>query len=195
MFASERPWIELVTIKLGGPLLFEDPPKIESSRVKVIMHIKNIGKSPALRIRIDLKLTIRNRKNLLDQQAQFAEEIRDSLKKAKGTPAIVFFENTMFQGRELETIEQDVWMDTADLKIFRDWTEKTYPDPIALMGIIGCITYETAIDRDFHQTAIIRDLVYWPTRAKDGGRISLRGIYMQETLMLTKSEVGNGPIT
>lgn len=191
--ADQRPWIELVSVKPDGHLIFEAPPSVEYGHLAIVLHIKNAGKNPALRIRVDAKLTMSNLENLISQQRQMADQIKKSFIAAKNNPATVVFEHSLFPGRELQTVRTTAWMDTSDLLRFRQWEEKA-PNPIALVGLIGCITYESPVDSDLHQTAIIRDVRHVYGVGGILGAIRLRGHYAQNSLVIGKSDVGTGPI-
>jgi len=85
-------------------------------------------------------------------------------------------------------------MDTEELRRYRAWSDNASPNPIALIGLIGCITYETEIDEELHQTAIIRDIYFTQYMAEFGGAVQLTGTYIENFVSVRKSVVGTGPI-
>jgi hypothetical protein len=190
LIADQRPWIEIVSIKVDGPLVFDAPPHTETAHLPIVLHLKNVGKSPALRLSFDLKLTIRDQENLLSQQKRYAKAVRAGVAAEKVAPSAVVLEHSIFQGRELETVRLTAWMDTTDLLKFRQLTQGLP----ALVGLIGCITYESPIDEDLHQTSIIRNVDNWMAVNEPRGALQLSGGYPQDNIVLRKSDVGGGPI-
>lgn len=192
--ASERPWLEITSVSLAGPLFF-DPSPNGSGHVEINVGLKNWGKSPAVRIYADTRIILRNTQSSLHAQKIFSEALRKTLTDTKRAPDAQYPEFTLYPTRE-EKFGIVAWVNAEDLQHYRSWAENASATPIALVGLVGSVFYESPITEGLHQTSIIRDLVYLGTNKIRGfeGALNLSGSFHPSELRIDLSAIGRGPV-
>jgi hypothetical protein len=196
LVATNRPWISVEKIDITAPLEITEDGGFTEAEV----HVKNVGKSPAIRVGIATDLLIRNREDTLERQKTFCAAVRSSLEKtAKDTNALKP-EFTIFPDR-LATLGTRASFRPDDFKKYWEWL-RNIPGPAALPTIIGCVHYEFAFAEGYHVTGIIVDMnrkspapyVSGPVQVRLTGAVPFPGKTEPGDFSLTRSFAGTGAI-
>jgi hypothetical protein len=204
--ATQRPWIQIKDIKIVGPMEFID----EQARINLEFTLKNVGKSPALRTDLKIKLTISNTLDLRAEQNNFAGSIIAAREYAETNPLVVQTEFGFFPDEEIN-FSTTAWMDRTELARFREWAGK-YPGAAVYPAVVGGVFYEFTFEKGHHQTGIIFGLQkrtpYPPNRRPSysvvapnmpiqdvRGAVHLEGRIPMDDLIFSQLIVGTGPIT
>lgn len=146
LVAAQRPWVKVSSARVTSPLLFDD----QEGRVDLALVLKNVGKSPALRISLDVSLVETNRGF---SQSDFAKSIVESRRRIATDPLALKPDITLFPDDVLE-VRTTAWMNNGPLSNSREWAGK-HPGAIVIPAVIGCVVYEFPFEEGFHQTGII----------------------------------------
>jgi hypothetical protein len=216
LIAANRAWIKIESVTIAGPLGFgREYGDDVGGGVDLIIHVKNIGNSPAVRVGADVRLSA-NFDHLANQK-EFCDAIRKSLDPVLA-PNALRPENSLFPNEETK-IRVRAWTHPNDIKkAFH--RAANMPDNKADLAVVGCIHYELPVAPGWHQTGIILDLkkktlypenigpasystvpkeafipnlrTHNPDRISDGVR--LEGAIPADDLVLSRNLVGIGPI-
>lgn len=210
LVATNRPWVKIKSITLDGPLAFEPSPNDHEGRLDFKFVLENTGKSPAVRIWLDVRLTISNIIDLRAEQKIFCDALRDNRMRAATQPMTIRPEMTLFPGDEI-TMKTQAWMNPEPLAKFREWAGKI-PGASVFPAIVGCVLYEFTFDKGHHQTGIIYNVLKrtpypnehpLPSYAKipegfpitnQEGAVHLEGSIPASDLTIQRNFVGTGPI-
>jgi hypothetical protein len=216
LVSTNRPWIQVKFIGIEGPLGFGPAFGDDvGGGVDIILLVRNVGKSPAIRVGADLRLA--STFDLLANQREFCDAIKRSRDPIL-EPNVLRPENTLFPEDEIN-IRVRAWTHPEQIQQARQ-RAANMPDNKANLALVGCVYYEFPFAPGFHQTGIIFDLkkktlypantppasysavpldqytpnlrTYNPDRTSDGVR--LEGTIPADDLVLSRSQVGTGPI-
>jgi hypothetical protein len=209
LVATQRPWIQ-VKLTAAGPLVFGAAPEDQEARIELAFLARNVGNSPAIRVSLDVKLTISNTIDLRTEQKVYSDGIRKSREQAASQPNVIQPEITLFPGEQFP-LQAVAYMNAEPLAKFREWAGK-HPGAIILPAIVGSVFYEFTFAKGHHQTGIIY-AIHKRTPYPDGhplpgyahippgypitnveGAIPLEGAIPDSDLVLRQNIVGTGPI-
>ncbi len=156
LVATNRPWIAIKSISIISPLIFEPTPDEHEARIDLAIVVKNVGKSPAIRVQVNVNLTISNTVDLRSAQRTLADAIKAGREEAEAHPNIIQPEITLFPGDE-KTITVTAWMSPEPLARFREWAGRN-PGAIVLPAIVGAVYYGFTFSKGHHETGIIYGL-------------------------------------
>jgi hypothetical protein len=192
MKIDERPWVSLqgpaiVTTQLN---IVIDPPENRLIMLGLNFIIKNVGKNPARRVGIVLRIV-----NAFDAPDLLSEQARicaDALRPLKAGAKYVEF--TMFPGDQY-TIPRLAFMQPEAINEAQKRRSKD-GQTVILPRIIGCVDYQFLSDETHHQTGFIFDIWQKDPNTIGGpgkGIILEGGPIAASDLNVTFDFIGNGP--
>jgi hypothetical protein len=144
--ADQRPWLS-VEATAAGPIVW----KGNAVEMKFLFVIENVGRTPALNVRIDVELRVELGSGRLD------EEQRRLADEARARPA--YMGHTVFPGRRLE-ISYILEAGAAELA---NASAAMGGSDLILPHILGCASYYSAFAEGSHQTGFIYEILRrWP---------------------------------
>jgi hypothetical protein len=185
---TQRPWVKVDKIEPASDLVFEDG----EGRIDLIVIVSNKGNSPGLRVRVNAKIVVSNRINLLQEQATFSRAFRSEPTQHELRPELTSWPNG-------DTIVFPVraWLNSIDMARFKSLADNT-PFPIALLSIVGCVDYEFSFSSGHHQTGLIYNLrkeTPYPSVSNGiEGAVRLEGIISKSDLSISIPIHGTGPV-
>lgn len=140
LIADQRPWVTVEKVEPNTDLQWGSV----QGYIQVQVHMKNVGKTPALRTEVWVRLTTtKDMRELEREQIAFADEIRNDPKA---------FNMVIFPG-QIRDFPAVGGIKTGEVK--RQMASMHMPQGYFSFSILGCIDYYSDISKRTHQTGFI----------------------------------------
>lgn len=170
LVASERPWITVDVIGVGGPLTYRENAGAD---ITLKFVLENIGRSPATYVNVDAEVWMRSDLGVeVGSTQDIQREIIKMLEKRGQIPiGYTLFPNQKMAYNFTLTISKEK---IIEKKTYVDQYKRESQTGPFLPIVVGVVTYRSVFNQDIHHTAFAVDVL---RRTSDGTRgISMDGV-------------------